>query len=265
MNYITHRLDQGQLGNMMFQVSTLIATAKKNNCIPLMPDWKYTKYFKHTFPGPLVREITHHYTEPHFHYTPIDLNQSLEQTKADDKVFNLTGYYQSVRYWDFCERLIKEQFEPKTETLQKVYSKYSNWIFSDYTCSVHVRRGDYVGNDYYAQLGTDYYEGAMFAMKNRTPVSKFLIFSDDIAWCKENFVSMDQDIEFIEGNSDIEDLLLMSLCTNNIIANSSFSFWGSYLNSNPDKLVMAPSKDKWFGKNTQLNVNDLYLPNWILL
>jgi hypothetical protein len=87
------------------------------------------------------------------------------------------------------------------------------------------------------------------------------VFSDDINWCKQNlsFPKM----QFVEGQDNIEDLWFMSLCSNNIIANSSFSWWGAWLNNNPEKKVIAPKN--WFGQYANINSSDIVPETWILL
>ena len=91
----------------------------------------------------------------------------------------------------------------------------------------------------------------------------FFIFSDDINWCKNNFDFIENKF-FIENNKDYEDLILMSLCSHNIIANSSFSWWGAWLNSNPNKIIISPKK--WFGNKYNFhNTKDLYNEKWIKL
>lgn len=118
----------------------------------------------------------------------------------------------------------------------KYFEKYANEIkaiFGDMTwtgdemtdfVSIHVRRGDYVGNGFYIDLTqTDYYQKAMAEFPNR----QFLIFSDDIEWCKQQDIF--KDYQFSEGRTEIEDLNLMMHCNGHIIANSTFSWWGAYL------------------------------------
>ncbi len=101
--------------------------------------------------------------------------------------------------------------------------------------SIHVRRGDYVNNSYYVDLFQNgYYKRA----KDFFPHKKFLVFSDDIEWCKQQEIF--KDCEFSEGLGEIEDMNLMASCESNIIANSSYSWWAAYLNPNPDKTVIAP-------------------------
>jgi hypothetical protein len=91
---------------------------------------------------------------------------------------------------------------------------------------------------------------------------KFLIFSDDIQWCKQNFPEM-KNFVYIEGQKDYEDFLLMSLCNHNIICNSSFSWWAAWINQNSNKIVIAPKK--WFGPAySHFDTKDLYCDGWIL-
>jgi hypothetical protein len=102
----------------------------------------------------------------------------------------------------------------------------------------------------------------MKAIKHMDQDSVFLIFSDDIYWCKQNFPDLPEKFVFIDENKDYEELFLMSKCKNNIICNSTFSWWGAWLNKNDQKKVVAPAK--WFGSAyDHYNTNDLYCENWI--
>lgn len=234
---------QGQLGNTLFQIAATIGTAEKFNCDYVIPeDWKYKEMFAGQFNYGSISLPRYH--EPHFHYSEIN------QTGVE-----LFGYFQTKRYWQHCEREIKQKFAPRPETKQKLEWKYRE-ILDKETCSLHVRRGDYLQlSEYHYNLETDYYEGiqAMF------PNFFYVCFSDDIAWCKENIKA-----DFYVQDTLENEFHLMSMMKNNVIANSSFSWWASYLNPNKKKLVFAPPKTRWFGKlKRHLNVNDLYCENFI--
>lgn len=109
------------------------------------------------------------------------------------------------------------------------------------TVAIHIRRGDYVNNTFHWDLSdTDYYEKAMCLFTDK----KFLVFSDDIEWCKTQEVF--KDCSFAIGNSEIEDFNLMASCESFIIANSSYSWWAAYLGNSPNKRVIAPREDTWF-------------------
>lgn len=134
-------------------------------------------------------------------------------------------YFQDPEYFAGCEQEIKALFgadiPPKTNKV-----------------AIHVRRGDYVNNEFYTDLSTiNYYYEAM----REFPDAEFLVFSDDIEWCKKQEIFLGCD--FSEGNTEIEDMNLMASCVGHIIANSSFSWWGAYI-SPYTKKVVYPSR--WY-------------------
>lgn len=120
--------------------------------------------------------------------------------------------------------------------------------------AVHVRRGDYVGNPFYVDLTqTPYYVDAMA----KFPEASFLVFSDDIEWCKKQEVF--KGCDFSEGNTELEDLNLMAGCKGHIIANSSFSWWGAYISPFTTKVV-APKE--WYADEVERTTCP---PDWIRL
>ena len=126
----------------------------------------------------------------------------------------------------------EDYFGKYREEIKKLFSDDINYL--PYV-AVHVRRGDYVDNSFYVDLFKEgYYEKAMKKFPNAT----FLVFSDDIEWCEKQPVF--KDCKFAKGNGEVHDLNLMASCEGHIIANSSFSWWGAYLNRNKSKKVFAP-------------------------
>lgn len=113
--------------------------------------------------------------------------------------------------------------------------------------SIHIRRKDYVGNSFYIDLTqTDYYNKAKLLF----PKDEFLVFSDDVDWCMEN---LDGNLSFSKGNEE-DDMRLMMGCKSNIIANSSFSYMCAILNSNKDKIVVAPSVENWYSDSVERTI-----------
>jgi hypothetical protein len=113
--------------------------------------------------------------------------------------------------------------------------------------AIHVRRGDYVNNDFYVDLTqTDYYEESMLLF----PDCDFLIFSDDIEWCKK--YKLFAGCEFSEGKSEIEDMNLMAACKGIICANSSFSWWAAFIGY--AQKIIAPSRNKWYADGIERTV-----------
>jgi len=132
--------------------------------------------------------------------------------------------------------------------------------------SLHVRRNDFANNSrvnsIHGLCSLDYYKSAISYIVERVKCPSFYVFSDDSTWVKRN-LKIDYPCEFVENNwgrESFNDMRLMSMCKHNIIANSSFSWWGAWLNPNPQKLVMAPKV--WFAMQ-DINTNDLIPNDWI--
>jgi len=176
---------------------------------------------------------------------------------------NLKGYYQSEKYWEHCEDLVREELTFKNEIYNEAI-KQINEIKNGYEglISIHFRLTDLAANPNYPTLPNDhpdYYQLAINKFKDYTN-HRFVIFSDDIELCKKMISNKDETF-FVENNSDYVDLCMLSLCDHNIIANSTFSWWGAWLNRNPNKKVIAPSK--WLAGNIEhLHSKDLYCKNW---
>ncbi len=176
-----------------------------------------------------------------------------------DKIFGRLGnrlFQSAYIYSQFKKGLIPDIFV-QGETYFEDYKDEIKQLFGQGIgatdmVSIHVRRGDYVNNPFYVDLSKiDYYEKAMALF----PDAEFLVFSDDIEWCKQQFVF--DGCEFSEGQSEEEDLKLMASCKGHIMANSSFSWWGSYLGRGK---TVAPKE--WFTDGIQ---RTKLLDEWIKL
>lgn len=181
-----------------------------------------------------------------------------------DNIF-LWGYWQSDKYFNDIEDIIRKKLVfPQITEAHNV--EYMNQIKSDISSvSIHIRRGDYLSKQFINQYGNictdEYYDKAINYMKEKLDNPHFYIFSNDLDWTKNKYNS--SEFTIISGNSgDISyrDMQLMSMCKHNIIANSSFSWWGAWLNNNPDKIVIAPNK--WCNNKP---TPDIYPNNWIKL
>jgi len=183
--------------------------------------------------------------------------------KRTDGYFD--GYWNDEKYfrenWNTIQKdfTLKNPFGSKAlETAQLIESQPN-------AVNLHIRRGDYVSiskiANMYTSLPFSYYENAMNKILKAYPDAHFFISSDDISWVKENFPK-NYPATFLSSKEipDYEELILMSLCKHNIIANSTFSWWGAYLNQNQNKIVVAPKN--WF-KDESKNLNPIILPTWI--
>jgi hypothetical protein len=179
----------------------------------------------------------------------------------------LDGYWQSERYFLDAEASIRKSFS-FGRALSPGNVKIQQQILSCESVSIHVRRGDYVTNtltnSIHGTCSLAYYEKAVEEIAARVPNLHLFVFSDDVVWTKEN-LNFAYPITFIERNeesADWEEMYLMSQCCHNIIANSSFSWWGAWLNSRPDRMVIAP--EKWFNDQNR-DTSDLIPETWIRL
>jgi hypothetical protein len=227
----------GRMGNQMFQIAATIALALDNNTKYKIPahtlDMRFWPAYFHHLPTLNGEPIEHKYIEKDFSYSPIPFKENL----------CISGYFQSEKYFAHRRKEIIETFGISGPT------KYG-------LVSIHIRRGDYLKlQTKHPVLPLAYYKEAI----SQFPNHKFLVFSDDVQWCKKIFHG--RQFQFSEKRTPKEDMALMAMCEHNIIANSSFSWWGAWLNQNPDKKVVVP--ETWFGPgNAHLNTKDLIPETW---
>lgn len=177
----------------------------------------------------------------------------------------LIGFWQSEKYFSGIANQIRKDFTLKAPVPSDVKQTLS-LINNVNSVSLHVRRGDYVSlksaSEFHGLIGLEHYTKAISFIENKKPGTEIFIFSDDIAWCKEN-LKFDQMLHFVEHSSGAEwDMFLMSQCKHNIIANSSFSWWGAWLNTNPEKIVIIP--EHWFAGKKSIEL-DRVAKNWQVL
>ena len=257
----------GGLGNMMFVIAAIENLAKVNNNKAYFPNVKshlkkvqddrtriypnsdvstldYLKIFKN-FNWNDQGNATGKIICP-FHYTPIDYRDGI--------IYH--GYFQTEKYFPNREHILYV-FEPSSFVLEKI-EKYKHLLEGE-TCAIHVRRGDYSlsQESKHHTKNMEWYRSAMDIIK----ADKYIVFSDDVEYVKSNFIG--DNFSFI-SDKDYVELFLMSMCKHNIISSSSFSWWGAWLNKNPNKKVIAPAK--WFGKiDPGYPDFDIVPNNWIKL
>jgi hypothetical protein len=183
---------------------------------------------------------------------------------APDGIY-LNGYWQSERYFnDIRPQLLKDfTFISKTDAPNQTIGKQIQKVNA---VSLHVRRGDYVANananHFHGTKTLGYYHDAIALLAKKTKDPHFFVFSDDPEWCKDN-IKINYPTTFVtenDGNSGYKDLHLMSKSKHHIIANSSFSWWGAWLNPSPDKVVIAPKQ--WFN-DSSVDTRDIYPKGWL--
>lgn len=231
----------GRLGNNLFQKAAAIGYAMKHEMVYVTCPITTMKAVN--FGHKTLKEQSHNYSELPFY--PHWTNRSII----------LDGYWQSEKYFGHCREEVLKAFGYEWEPLNGV-------------CSIHVRRGDYLlYPDKHPVITDVYIDQAISYIRHKTGVNLFMVFSDDIPYCQEVINSKIYPscrFDYSERIDQNRDLEFMSRCEHNIISNSTFSWWGAWLNHNPDKVVISPSKDNWFGPgNAHLDTSDLIPDSWI--
>jgi len=260
----------GGLGNILFQIACIYAYALKNNLDPFLSESLYIQTnhpHLNTYKCNFLSKLNFKDSNKDFKilkektYRYIDI-----PSYNDDLIFR--GCFHSEKYFLNFKNEILSLFSYEDIELNK---KYQDILNLNNTCSLHVRRGDYLTlPQNYPIHDACYYKEAIKHFNNDTI---FIVFSNDIEWCKNNLnkLSLNKFI-FIDNNKDYEDLYLMSKCKNNIITNSTFSWWGAYLNQNQNKKIIAPKiwfKDNYLNEiclnNTNGFLEDLIPESWITI
>ncbi len=238
----------GRLGNNLFQLCAAVGYATKHGVDYGIAPWEYADCFKGGRKS-CDGHIKENYGEKSFAYEEIPFIE-------DVKLF---GYFQSESYFKHCEDKIRELLTFNDSIQNSMKSKYGEILNPNtITCSIHVRRGDYIGSQLHDVCGLPYYQNAIQEMNSRTKVDLFLVFSDDSLWAEQNLKG--ENFIFINGNSNVEDLYLQTQCTHNIICNSTFSWWGAWLNANMDKIVIVP--EKWLNQESY-DTKDVIPESWV--
>lgn len=237
----------GRLGNQMFQYAALKGiAAHKGYWYSVPSNTSLSECFKipETLPNnnhKVVSVNKFEFDEEFFNYCPNDVD--------------VCGYFQSEKYFKHIEQQIRQDFTFHDRIPEQCLS-YKSSLPNTQMISLHIRRGDYLSDPNFECLSLDYYRNALKLLPN-FPV---IVFSDDPEWCKNEFK---KDSFIISPfTNPFYDLCMMTLCDYHIIANSSFSWWGSWMANS--KQTIAPRN--WFaGEFSNWNTKDLYLKNWIVI
>jgi hypothetical protein len=254
----------GRLGNSMFQIAACIA---------------YAKRYGYAWAAPAdARESSIHKVFPDLPKTNIHPGRSFPKRDGyDPQWFDyfdipnvgpdvlLAGYFQSLKFFENAQDEVKKAFALDINPIDAV--------------SIHVRRGDYVTyQNSFPPVTVEYVrESVLHLLSSNVKITKVVFFSDDIQWCKDNLVFntilFPFEVEYSEGRTEREDLSLMASCKHHIIANSSFSWWGSYLGHNPNKIIVCPHRESWYGpdngvvkwykENNKTILPDLIPEGWV--
>lgn len=269
----------GGIGNQLFQIATTLDYANKYNKTPIFKNI-INLYNQHGFERKTQwntlfnnkLNIIHEndFNKIHFNtYNEIINNVYNEIPKVRGNLL-LNGYFQAYGYISKKTRENMQHLIYSNEDYMynayKLYDEIKKFFGSDDDndyVSIHVRRGDYVYiQDFHNVLDLNYYIKA-YDIISKEKEKNIVVFSDDIEWCKINFKIYDKKIYYVNTNDLCIDLILMSFFKHNILANSSFSWWASYISNYEDKIVIAPRR--WFGQSGPRQWTDMYIPGWIVI
>jgi len=287
----------GGLGNQMFQYAYIKALSKRTG-IDFLLDFSFFKSY--SFRAPILNCLSidnkmapagvlqrakqgippsYKFMKKHRlvrHILNIDLFEEQEGSPCifDEKFYNLadpgyiSGYFQTEKYFKEIRKSLMKDFLPKSGFSMGFKNMKKQITNPDFTSvSVHIRRGDFTSPiiaKVHGSCTLSYYEKAFDVLAQSVSNIKLFIFSDDPEWARANLkapfpmVFMDD----TQPNKPYEDIWLMASCDHNILANSSFSWWGTWLNENPEKMVIAPKR--WFAKE-EIKYDDIYCEKWITI
>jgi len=271
---------QGRLGNQMFQLAALLSIAESNSLewmIPPKDQKERTDYIiQDTFilsslnknKNIGISNYPDYFPENYFHDNVFNEKYLTEVNEG----FNITGYFQSYKYFEKYSGLIRENFKFK-DHFKKICSQaiQNKNIDIESTIFLHIRRDDYLEfPDHHYNLPFSYFKKAT---KYFEKINNIIIFSDDYNWCKRKRYFKKKKYLFgedffineeLENSIDVYELCLMTMCHGGIISNSSFSWWGAWL-QDKEKKIISPSLNKWFGEKVNYDAKDLILDDWIQL
>lgn len=276
----------GRLGNLLFQYAVGRHLAiKHNTTLTLNFNGYLNRANLHALAA--VKQLKHLNINANFYYP---VARRLLQNFLDDRVspdahpiyfekhfgfdanvllqpdgICLNGFFQSEKYFKAIKQIIKADLELKNSPPHDEVLKVEDRILSTNSVAMTFRRGDYIGNPLHEVCTMQYYTRAVKYIGERSHSPHFFIFSDDISWCRRH-VNIPNG-EFVDlrncKTNVVQQLRLMSLCKHNIIANSTFPWWGAWLNTNSNRITIAPNK--WFNHEAmnKLALKDTIPEDWI--
>lgn len=232
----------GGLGNQLFEVATTCALAWDNGAEAYFPDYipllAHSQSLHHVlFRCPLYPpkdEVSSEWATPVYGYEPIPFTNGMR----------LSGYSQNEKYFAHYRSRLLQLFAPKESDLQYIKKKYGWVLDHPNTVSVHIRYyfAEKPDEPAFRQYDEEYYQKAMNLFSKDV---LFVVISDNMSFAKKIINTRERNVVFIEDEPHYIDFYLQTLCKHNIIGNSTFSWWGAWLNQNPGKIVIRPKE--WIG------------------
>jgi hypothetical protein len=264
--FIQHRCNQKKYGHQGYELEKLFSIKKHDGIYSIITTFflVYYSQFLRLFPEKyrkfLYRLIGIHIrtVKENFIYYP-----EIFQSEGENELFK--GTWQSESFFTNARERVRKAFVFRESLLSSATKDIAQKMQQEISVSIHIRRGDYLSSQYFSGFSgictLGYYKNATQIILDKYKNARFYIFSDDPEWAYENFqLENGTLIKHNSGNDSWQDMYLMTQCKHNIIANSSFSWWGAWLNTNTHKIVIAPKK-WWNG----FEYDDVVPERWIRL
>jgi hypothetical protein len=273
MSYITFTTigESGNLGSQVQQYASLYAVAKETNREIIFPESSLSQGYGFKFAELLnipINVIPDDFFQNFINIRPDDskiVDETLIPRMDPNLNYNIENRFDLFHYWypKYTQDILSWEWNQNHHnTAEQMYNLIK--VEEKEMVAIHVRRGDYLlpQHDHFCKLDTDYYSEALQYYISNIEKYHFVIFSNDIEWCKENLIEGEM-VTFIEPGSDYVDLILMSLCDHIIAANSSYSWWASFKNKNLYKRITCPVNYlKSYSPWSHINTN-YYPPEWV--
>ena len=238
-NYLGHI---GEMGNQMFQYAALLGIGAYHNYDYSLPTNHQKVIFLYDcFKISNLEERLDHWSKFE-RRSPKTPNFDLDFLTKCPPETDIFGYFQTEKYFKHIEDVIRKEYTFQDHVVKEAKEYFDRLFFDNEVISIHVRRNDFIGDEVMRNLPMSYYEKCLGCFETRLPV---LVFSDDIEWCKQQPLFKHPRVKFSKNNQYV-DLCLMTMCKYHIIANSTFSWWGSWL-AKSEKTI-APRE--WFATTT---------------
>jgi hypothetical protein len=256
----------GRLGNWLFQYAAARALALKTGTGVQLNGYRYVRWRDPLARAPL-RALRFFNIAAAYSHLDIDAARALERLGLRERkkdhvesasdgdrleelgaATRLTGYFQRPRCWEGCESELRTDLTPRALPTDSAFLRTAAAVSAGNTISIHVRRGDFVTfeRELHGVCTIEYYARAITRMRESVADAKFFVFSDDPGWCRERFKDQDMTVVDVAASSrePALDLYLMSRCSHHVISNSTYSWWGAWLDTSPGAIVCTP--DRWF-------------------
>lgn len=263
--------NKGRFGNQLFRVATIIGQSYKNKKDYYIPkEWEFINLFPNLKNVCSKKEIESHITDTHY-----EISFAFHDIPSTNGLLNINGYFQSWKYFDGLENEIIESFNFNEEKLKNSYSRVSS---DKIKLCVHVRWGDPYDRktkgghkgveNFHPVMSLKYYENAIEFILKETKIDEIVVFTDNTdtkEFVVGKFEKYGINIIYFDYNDNfINDFICQTLCDHFVIANSTFSWWSSFLSKNDDKIICCPREEDWFGISYKhYNTNTLLPTKWV--